>query len=74
MIAIMMIMMMMMMMMRATRMVTLPTKSLLFEFLVPERVGHSVGTGSTSSTNNPHVDKAEIDDGIFLCFNSRGIL
>jgi hypothetical protein len=32
----------------ATRMVTLSTKSLLFEYLVPERVGHSVGTGSTS--------------------------
>jgi hypothetical protein len=27
-------------------MVTLATKSLLFEYLVPERVGHSVGTGS----------------------------
>ena len=33
---------------KATRMVTLSTKSLLFEYLVPERVGHSVGTGSTS--------------------------
>jgi hypothetical protein len=32
----------------ATRMVTLSTKSLLFEYLVPERVGHSIGTGSTS--------------------------
>jgi hypothetical protein len=32
----------------ATRMVTLSTKSLLFEYLVPERVRHSVGTGSSS--------------------------
>ncbi len=30
------------------RMVTLPTKSLLFEYLVPERVVHAVRSGSTS--------------------------
>jgi hypothetical protein len=48
-------------MLKATRMVTLATKSLLFEYLVPERVGHSVGTG-------PHVDKAEMIMGFFLCF------
>jgi hypothetical protein len=33
---------------KATRRVTLPTKWLLFEYLVPERVGRTVGTGSTS--------------------------
>ena len=32
----------------ATRKVTLATKSLLLEYLVPERVGHAVGTGSMS--------------------------
>jgi hypothetical protein len=32
----------------ATCKVTLATKSLLFEYLVPERVEHAVGTGSTS--------------------------
>ena len=55
----------------ATRKVTLATKSLLLEYLVPERVGHAVGTGSTSRAA---LAKAEIEKGIFLCFNSRGIL
>jgi hypothetical protein len=46
----------------ATHMVTLATKLLLFEYLVPERVGHAVS------------HKAErIRYGIFLCFNSRGL-
>jgi len=39
-------------------MVTLPTKSLLFKYLVPERVGH----------------RGRNDNGIFFVFQLKGIL
>ena len=56
----------------ATRKVTLATKSLLFEYLVPERVGHSVGTGSTSRVlGNRSQPRLKLRKG-FLCFNSQG--
>jgi hypothetical protein len=49
-------------------MVTLPTKSLLFEYLVPERVGHRLNKLST----NPHIDRAEMIMGFFFVSTQGG--
>jgi hypothetical protein len=51
-------------------MVTLSKKLLLFEYLVPERVGHSVGTGSKSRVLI-RTDKAE-RSWDFLCVSIQG--
>ena len=55
----------------ATRKVTLATKSLLFECLVPERVGHAVGTGSTSRVQIRSQPRLKSRKG-FFCVSTQG--
>jgi hypothetical protein len=55
----------------ATRKVTLATKSLLGEYLVPERVGHAVGTGSTSRVQIRSRPRLKSRKGFFV-FQLKG--